>query len=151
MATIHMQNSTSMNWVGFRYWNDALDRAAEQTVEDITETGFATALATAPDGPPREDYGRRPKLLDDIGMEVTARAGAIFITAVNAMSQETGAGPHVIFGDPYLVFFWERIGAWVKTASVDHPGNPAVGFLAAAFEAMDRAAEEVLARNYGSL
>lgn len=34
-----------------------------------------------------------------------------------------GAPAHIINGNPYLVFFWERNNRWVKTTQVHHPGN----------------------------
>lgn len=148
MATFHMQAESDMSWVGFRYWNDAMDRAAEQTVKDVTNVGEMTARALAPEGPPRDDYGRRPKLLDDIAAFTTARTGTIQISAVNSMSQETGAVGHEIHGNPYLHFFWERAGRWARFQMVNHPGNAAVGFLAGAFAAMDAAAEQILDANY---
>lgn len=36
---------------------------------------------------------------------------------------EEGTRPHAIFGNPDLVFFWEKHGRWVRTDRVNHPGT----------------------------
>lgn len=49
-----------------------------------------------------------------------------------AASVEGGARAHVIrprSADGWLVFFWEKEGRWVKTKSVNHPGQKGKHYL----------------------
>lgn len=54
-----------------------------------------------------------------------------------AAAIDKGAKPHVITArrQPYLTFFWAREGRWVRTRSVNHPGNRPYRFLSRAVEA----------------
>lgn len=130
----------------------AWDRAALDALNTILDEGAAVAQAVAPDGPARDDYGRRPKLKDNIDRRILdARTGEVYIDAVNALSQETGAVAHEIHGDPELRFFWIKEGKWFKGPKVNHPGNAAQPFMEAGFRAMDEIAESAIAAAYGGI
>jgi hypothetical protein len=151
MATfqIDMRTDDRRVKVAFRDWERQISTAGERTAKELARIGEDTAQALAPDGPARSDYGRRMKLKDNIRLKWTgSKSFQLMISVVNAMAQETGAGGHVIEGNPYLHFFWERAGEWVRTTSVDHPGNPAFGYMLAAFEAMDSAVDAIADRTY---
>jgi hypothetical protein len=128
-----------------------LDGAAMATLTETLEVGLQTAKAAAPDGPARDDYGRRVKLRENIHIVMfSSTSGAIRIDAVNALSQETGAVPHSIdaVNADNLVFFWEKAGRMFVGPHVDHPGNPAQPYMEVAFAAMDEAAEGIMDANY---
>lgn len=138
----------------FGRFASAMDAAAIGALNEILDEGQTEAQAFAPDGPPRDDYGRRPKLISNIQkILLDSRSGIITIDAVNALSQETGAVAHPIdaVNAENLVFYWEREGKWFKGPHVDHPGNPPQPFMEAGFEEMDRIAEGVLEKWYGGI
>jgi hypothetical protein len=149
MATFQVSIKTDDRAVqlAFRDWERHVSEAGEQTARELEKIGSATAHALAPDGPGRDDYGRRPKLSTNIRTKWTGpKSFWIIIDAVNAMSQETGAGGHLIEGNPFLAFDWH--GERVVTRSVNHPGNAAIRFMEAAFRAMDGAVDAIADRNY---
>jgi hypothetical protein len=41
---------------------------------------------------------------------------------------DTGTRPHPIVGNPYLAFYWEKIGRFVVLRRVSHPGTPRTGW-----------------------
>lgn len=46
-----------------------------------------------------------------------------------------GTKPHTIEGNPYLAFFWPKVGKFVVFRSVNHPGTRANNFLSRALRA----------------
>lgn len=127
------------------------DEKAIGALNETLDEGLRGAIGAAPIGPIREDYGRRPQLRGDIHkVMLTSRSGVIRISAVNALSQETGAVEHEIHGNPNLVFFWKKMGQWFKGPKVNHPGNPPQPFMEAGFEVMDTKAEGIIAKWYGT-
>lgn len=46
-----------------------------------------------------------------------------------ALWMESGTRPHKIEGNPYLVFFWARVGHVVRMKAVNHPGTRAYRYL----------------------
>ena len=60
-----------------------------------------------------------------------------------AAAIDKGASPHPIHGHPLLVFFWAKIGQWVATHRVNHPGNKPYSFL---HDAWTRSADHFLER-----
>lgn len=82
----------------FGQFEDHMDRAAVGALRETLDVGKDAAREAAPDGPPRNDYGRRIKLRDDIeAYMLDARSGVIAIDAVNALSQQFGAVEHEIW------------------------------------------------------
>jgi hypothetical protein len=152
MATFQVSMKTDDRAVqlAFRDWERHISEAGEKTARELEKIGSSTAHALAPVGPAGGHHdGERPILRSNIKTKWTgSKSFWITIDAINVMSQETGAGGHVITGNPYLHFFWEAAGEWVKTTSVEHPGNPAVRFMEAAFAAMDGAVDSIADRNY---
>ena len=49
---------------------------------------------------------------------------------------ESGARPHVIEGNPFLSFFWEKLGKQVVLRSVNHPGFPGIHYMQDSFSEM---------------
>lgn len=130
----------------------SVDERTRRAANAIGREGVKMAREAAPSGPPRADYARRARVKDSIGYE---RLGMTrvrwFIKGgqryAAAAAQETGAGGHIIRGNP-LHFFWERQGRWVKTEQVQHPGNPAQPFLQKSYEAMNGGRAVAIARKY---
>lgn len=60
-----------------------------------------------------------------LSFRTTVKASAPYAAFV-----DEGTRPHAIVAvnAPYLVFFWEKIGRWVRTKSVRHPGSRAAWF-----------------------
>ena len=128
------------------------DAKALGALNETLDEGLRAAIAAAPIGPPRDDYGRRPQLRGDIHkVMLSSRSGVIRISAVNALSQETGAVPHEIHAvnGPNLVFYWIKKGQWFKGPMVNHPGNPPQPYMEVGFETMDAKAEGIIAKWYG--
>jgi hypothetical protein len=58
---------------------------------------------------------------------------------VVAATLESGSVPHVItaVNAPFLVFFWERMGHWMRIKSVNHPGFPGRSYMQSTLDEMD--------------
>lgn len=101
--------------------DEAMDRAAGITAHRIEQT----AKENAPQGETGE-------LRADIAAS-RIRQGywSIGTTKKYAEPTEYGSKPHPITPDtaPYLHFFWDKKGKWVKTDLVNHPGTPEQPFL----------------------
>ncbi len=145
-----MEISSSVRYARNKLGQLVSDEKAIGALRDTLAVGQRVAVEVAPIGPIRDDYGRRPQLRGDIHtVMLSSRTGVVRISAVNALSQETGAVGHEIHGNPNLVFYWIKESRWVKTPMVNHPGNPPQEYMLSGFEAMDAAAEGILAKWYG--
>ena len=154
MADITIESDVRYGRDLFGRFASGMDAAAMGALNEILDEGQKAARAAAPSGPAREDYGRRPKLRTNIQkLMLDSRSGIIYIDAVNALSQETGAGEHSIdaVNVPNLVFYWIKEGKIFVGPHVDHPGNPPQPFMEVGFAEMDAVAEEILAKWYGGI
>lgn len=129
-----------------------IDARAKKALRAIGQEGVDLARQAAPVGPPRSDYGRRAPLSESLGWGFSGAASVTWGIKsgeryTHARAQETGGRPHIIQGNPDLVFYWEKRGRHMRTPMVNHPGNPATHFLSDSREAMDTAAAEI-ARRY---
>jgi phage gpG-like protein len=100
-----------------------IDAAITRYLEKVAVAIEADAKAGCP-----RDTGR---LAESIHHEIadggkTARIG----TNVDyALPTEFGSMPHIIRGNPWLAFYWEKMGADFVGREVHHPGTPEQPFL----------------------
>lgn len=123
---------------------DECSLAAKNTIEKAVHDGADLSRDFAPVGY-KADLRTIP-LKDSIRVRMRGRtSGEWYATARHALPQEFGAGPHPIYGDPDLSFFWEAKGRRFVPAQefynqpgmvtvVNHPGNPAQPYLRPAYE-----------------
>lgn len=122
----------------------ACETAAERTIEKAIKEGAELSRGLAPVG--HKHDSRTIPLKDSIFTKMYGRtSGEWGASARHALSQEKGARPHVIVGDPDLSFYWEAKGRrFIPGAEyyqqpglitlVNHPGNPAHPYLRPAYE-----------------
>jgi hypothetical protein len=92
------------------------------------------------DDSPDRDAGR-PHLRDTIVKRLTDSGGAGVTVQVGSESpiavfHHEGTEPHMIHGDPLLVFFWPKAGRVVAFPRVNHPGTRPNRFLTNALDAL---------------
>ena len=154
MADVTFTSDVRFAKDNFGRFASRMDEAAMQSLLDILDVGQEAAQAAAPSGPHSGEHhdGARPRLVDNIQQAmVSATSGVVYIDAVNALSQEFGAAPHVISGNPDLVFWWKKEGKLFVGPTVNHPGNEPRPFMEEGFFAMDEAAEDIIQANYGGI
>lgn len=104
-------------------------RAALEVAEEVKTV--AQDFVGYNDSPYRTSTG--PHLRDTIVKRVVEDSGRAVVQvgseAPHAEFHHEGTDPHVITGNPLLVFFWEREGRVVGFPQVNHPGTTANPFL----------------------
>lgn len=60
--------------------------------------------------------------------------GEISANTPYAKFVEAGTSPHVITGNPWLTFYWQKAGSWVRFRRVNHPGTAPRPFMEKAGE-----------------
>ncbi|MBA3240088.1 MAG: hypothetical protein H0T60_02585 [Acidobacteria bacterium] len=145
----------------FGQFRSAMTKAGEDTLKDLLEAGANESRNLAPVG--HKEDKRTAKIKDSIRTIVyPGNTGAWYSTARHAASQEYGARPHVIRGDPHLRFFWEKHWRMFvpseeyynmpgMVTEVEHPGNPARPFLRPAYEIVTKRVMKIAKKNYGKL
>lgn len=129
-----------------------MDTAAWGALEDLREIGIEAAKEAMPGhsyASSGDHHGPgRPPIHESLHSEHFGRTINIWIEDVNALSQEFGAAPHEIHGNPMLKFYWEKEEVLFRGPMVNHPGNDPQPFMGAGFAAMDAAAEAILDAAY---
>jgi len=67
-------------------------------------------------------YGPRGRLRRDFIVSTTLKSIHMIWPTPYAKWADEGADPHIIFGNPFLRFFWRNRGLWMRTDHVQHPG-----------------------------
>lgn len=137
----------------FGQFSKELDDARRIFLDEIADVGENAARLTAP--------VKSGRLKDSItGLVFPGTRTASVVTKVSyGLYQEEGTRRHPITGNPDLSFFWKKAGRRFYPASefyntpgmvtvIDHPGNPAVGFLARGYDEMIRQTPNMLRRAY---
>lgn len=123
------------------------EQAAEATVSDLIDQGAALSRSMAPVGSKPDPRTRT--LQSSITTKMTSRtSGHWQCSARHALAIEFGAAPHRIDGNPFLRFFWDKIGEDVVFRAVNHPGNGAQPYLRPAYEIVSARAMAVAAEHY---
>lgn len=92
---------------------------------------------------PGERRKRRPGTLrDSIVKRVTEQGGNPVVQVGSddpiALIEHEGTPPHVITGNPKLVFYWPKAGGVVVFPKVNHPGTTGSKYLTRALEVLRR-------------
>lgn len=90
---------------------------------------------------PGERRTRRPGTLrDSIVKRVMSDSQGFYVAVIAtdeiALWHHEGTRPHVINGNPFLVFYWPKVGKVVYLRRVNHPGTRPNRFLVDALDAI---------------
>jgi len=106
----------------FRGWTGPIGMATYRLAKTIE--GFQIGIAPFKTGKLRSQIttGRKGRWAG--GVEINVGANPNRSIRGYAMSTEVGAAPHRIVAhrEPYLKFFWPKVGRVVRFRSVNHPG-----------------------------
>jgi hypothetical protein len=85
---------------------------------------------------PGERRKRRPGTLRDSIVKRIRSAGVVEVGSEDdiALIEHEGSHPHVITGNPRLVFFWPKVGRVVAFPKVNHPGTTGSKYLTRALD-----------------
>lgn len=87
---------------------------------------------------PGERRKRRPGTLRDSIVKRVRGPGVVEVGSEDpiALLHHEGTAPHVITGNPRLVFFWPKVGRLVSFPKVNHPGTRPNPYLTKALEVL---------------
>ena len=110
---------------------------AEETVEVMR--------SQAPDGKPSREVGH-VKIRDSIIKAKWGNGWMVYPTARHSAYPNYGVAPHVItpLTAPYLYFYWEKLGRWVKLSQVNHPGQVRNPYIARTYSIMYERAKQLV-------
>jgi hypothetical protein len=102
----------------------AVARAISAAERDINEYWKSIAPVSSPNRGWKDvaRYGPRGRLRDEFIVSTTMKSIHMIWPTPYAEYADEGTPPHIIFGNPYLRFFWLRGGGWVNTPQIQHPG-----------------------------
>lgn len=109
-------------------------------------------VQTAPKFKPRTGFLQR-STKTKVKRLKSGRLLVIDNTAPYADSIDGGAKPHVISARrvSHLAFFWKKVGRFIRTKSVNHPGNRPYKFMYRAWQSAGRTEEQYLRYRMGIL
>lgn len=150
-ARVHVSSRNNLG-----QWAKQLEHAGSDTVQDMVDEGAKLSRAMAPTG---EKFDRRTLTLkDSIRTQMHGRTnGSWYSVARHALPVEKGARAHLIVGDPFVKFFWERMGRmWIpglfgEPDVIHHPGNQAQPFLQPALSIVMSKWRSIANRHYGAI
>lgn len=98
------------------------ERAKVRTAEVMGRHGYAVSVSRAP--------RRTGVLADTMWLNIDNGVAQWGSRLPYAQAQDKGGRPHLISGNPWLSFAWDKSPTGrFKGPDVNHPGNPAVHFL----------------------
>ncbi len=102
-----------------------LTRAVVLRVREIAEQAAQAVLAATLEAAP-EKTGNLKALTDVTPVTFVdefAASCTVFSAAPYAGYTDAGTVPHLIVGNPYLYFYWDRVGKFMVLPYVNHPGT----------------------------